>query len=82
MRLFRLSDSTCNRERVQARFPDFLSRTCEECGREFSVTSTYYRHMAAHMGLKFMSEAELGDLAREAEDSQREDISTELPGQN
>ena len=65
MRLFRLSDSTCNRERVQARFPDFLSRTCEECGREFSVTSSYYRHMAAHMGLKFMSEAELGDLARE-----------------
>ena len=82
MRLFRLSDSTCNRERVQARFPDFLSRTCEECGREFSVNSSYYRHMAAHMGLKFMSEAELGDLAREAEDSQREDISTELPAQN
>ena len=38
--------------------------------------------MATIMGLKFMLESELRDLAREAEDSQREDISTELPGLN
>ena len=28
-------------------------------------TSHYYRHMAPIMSLKFMSESELGDLARE-----------------
>ena len=65
--------------------PSWASSSCRSLswgtwpGRQ---DSHYYRHMATIMGLKFMLESELRDLAREAEDSQREDISTELPGLN
>ena len=64
------------REQVQSQFPDFLEKTCRECEATFSVSSNYYHHMAAHMGLKFMT-----DHARELEvnlSGGDDDISIEL----
>ena len=69
------------RGQVQTQFPDFLEKTCRECEATFSVSSNYYHHMAAHMGLKFMTDSEVRNLARELEVSLHggdDDISVEL----
>lgn len=69
------------REQVQSQFPDFLEKTCRECEATFSVSSNYYHHMAAHMGLKFMTDPEIRYLASELEvnlSGGDDDISFEL----
>ena len=69
------------RGQVQGQFPDFLEKTCRECEATFSVSSSYYHHMAAHMGLKFMTDSEVRNLASELEVSLHggdDDISVEL----